>query len=208
LRYRSQASALLASLAGGLHPTMKALAESGWLADKAVFEPGQSGPLRPYLSRAQRYAVSTFRPGIPSGEMWEGVECQDLTATSFADESFDLVVSSDIMEHVRRPERAWAEIRRILKPGGLHVFSIPLVAPMPPHSVARVDMSGEEDVHLLPEVYHGDGAGGRSLVYTDFGADLLDQLAALGLPTQALLHPGGDPVCAPALSFVSRRLNR
>ncbi|MBP0445065.1 class I SAM-dependent methyltransferase [Roseomonas sp. SSH11] len=205
LRYRAQAAALLSAVAGGGHATLKALAESGWFEGSAVFEPGQSGPLRPYLSRAGRYHASVFRSGIPSGEMVNGVECQDLTATSFADASFDLVVTSDIMEHVRRPERAWAEIRRILKPGGFHVFSIPLMAPMPRRSVARVDTTGDADIHLLPPVYHGDGAGGLSLVYTDFGADLLDKLAAHGLPTQALPYPGGDPVCGPVLSFVSRR---
>jgi hypothetical protein len=204
-RYRGQAAALLAALGQEAAGSLATLAAGGGLAALSVFEPGIAGPLRPYLQQAGQYVDSVFQPGLPSGTPWQGRICQDLTATSFADACFDLVVSSDIMEHVRQPERAWAELRRILKPGGRHVFTIPVLAPMRPRSVPRVDTSGPEDRHLLPPHYHGDGAGGRSLVYTDFGADLLAQLAALGLPTTVMPFPGDDPLAGEVLTFVSRR---
>ncbi|HTW28649.1 MAG TPA: class I SAM-dependent methyltransferase [Acetobacteraceae bacterium] len=206
LRYRAQAWALLHAVADDRFASLEALAGAGWLAGRSVFEPGQSGPLRPYLAKAGHYVASVYRPGRRSGDTDDGVLCQDLTRTSFGDAGFDLVVTSDVMEHVRRPDDAWAEIRRILRPGGWHVFSIPLTAPMPPASVVRVDTTGDDDRPILPPVYHGDGADGRSLVYTDFGADLLDRLAALDLPTQALAYPSDDPLCASVLSFVSQRV--
>ena len=142
---------------------------------------------------------------IPAGPVAHtGVEVQDLMACTHPDEAFDLVVTSDILEHVRRPMLAFAEIRRILRRGGHHVFSIPTQVPLPPRSVSRVDTSGEADIHLLPPVWHGSGDGGRSLVYTEFGGDLLDRLAAIGLPTQlAAYQPEG--LALPALTFVSRR---
>ena len=42
----------------------------------------------------------------------------------FDDNTFDLVVSNQVFEHVQNPDVAFAEIRRVLKPGGLslHVF--------------------------------------------------------------------------------------
>ncbi len=42
----------------------------------------------------------------------------------FDDESFDVVLSDQVFEHVQDPDVAWAELRRVLRPGGvgLHVF--------------------------------------------------------------------------------------
>lgn len=205
LRYRAQAQALLKVLSAGRHPSLRALAEAGDLKGLAIFEPGLVGPLRPFLKTAGFYKASVYEPGRNSGEVIDGTECQDLTATSFAEATFDLVVTSDILEHVRRPEEAWREIRRILKPGGHHVFSIPLTTEMPDQSIARVDTSGPEDRLLLPPVYHGDGAGGLSLVYTDFGADILDALAAAGLPSRFLPYESADTLCATAITVVSER---
>lgn len=91
------------------------------------------------------------------------------------------MVTSDILEHVRKPERAFAEIARVLRPGGFHVFTVPMSDPIPRISVRRLDTSGDTDVPLLPEAYHGNGKGGRSLVYTDFGLDIADMHAAVGL---------------------------
>jgi SAM-dependent methyltransferase len=195
--------ALLSEVLGGRLRTLEALSTDPWLAERAVFEPGITGPFRPYFSRAGRYVTSTYWEGGRSGETRDGRVCQNLSAMSFPDAEFDLVVTSDIMEHVRRPREAWAEIRRVLKPGGWHVFSIPVFHPLRPRSVARVDTSGAEDRHLLPPEYHGDGSSGLSLVYTDFGADLLDELASLGLPTKAVVHPGSDQLGRSVVSFVS-----
>jgi SAM-dependent methyltransferase len=58
-----------------------------------------------------------------------GVECtvadcagEDL---SFPDRSFDLVFSSNVLEHVKDPARVLAEAIRVLKPGGYLFFTYP-----------------------------------------------------------------------------------
>ena len=79
------------------------------------------------------------------------------------------MLSSDIFEHVRKPFVGFKEVNRVLKPGGFHIFSIPLERPMPSTTVFRVDTSGPEDVFVLPEHYHSAPVG--SLVYIDFGED-------------------------------------
>jgi SAM-dependent methyltransferase len=43
----------------------------------------------------------------------------------FTDEAFTLVYLMDVLEHVDRPERTAAEVRRILAPGGRLVVSVP-----------------------------------------------------------------------------------
>lgn len=43
----------------------------------------------------------------------------------FEDASFDVVVAGELVEHLREPERLVAEIRRVLRPGGRFVGSLP-----------------------------------------------------------------------------------
>ena len=93
---------------------------------------------------------------------------------TYVDDYFDLVLSSDIFEHVRKPFDGFREIDRVLKPGGFHIFSIPVTQPIPAKTAFRVDTSGPEDVFVMPAHYHSAPEGGTSLVYTDFGADIVD----------------------------------
>lgn len=46
--------------------------------------------------------------------------------TGYPDGHFDAIVSSDVIEHVRDPDRLLGEIRRVLKPGGAAVISTPI----------------------------------------------------------------------------------
>jgi SAM-dependent methyltransferase len=49
-----------------------------------------------------------------------------ITETGFEDASFDAVFALEVFEHVLDDERAFAEVARILPPGGLLVMSVPL----------------------------------------------------------------------------------
>ncbi len=105
--------------------------------------------------------------------MRRGIRCENLEDQTFADESFDLVITQDVLEHVLHPEKAFAEIARTLKPGGAHLFTVPW------HHWQKTETRAiEKDgiiIHLLPPIFHGnpiDRAG--SLVVTDWGYDLAD----------------------------------
>lgn len=206
LRYRGQAEAICGRFGAGRFATLADLVASGALSDLAIYEPGVAGPFRPWLRQAGRYEQSFYDPDLPSGTpRADGFVCQDLMAMAFTDASFDLVVTSDIFEHVRKPFLAFAEIRRILKPGGLHIWTVPIGLPPPEKTRARVDTSGPEDRLLLEPVYHGSGTDGLSLVYTDFGRDIGRLLAGLGLPTQVVLHVAGEDNHVAGVTFVSVR---
>lgn len=103
----------------------------------------------------------------------KGVRCENLEALTFADESVDLHITQDVMEHILRPSRAFGEIARTLKPGGAHVFTVPLVNKHNPSKLrAKINDAGEL-IHVAPPVYHGnpvsqDGA----LVTVDWGYDI------------------------------------
>ena len=181
LRYREQARVILAfySRQGSLH-IGDLVKESGFRQTR-IYEPGLIGPFRKYFQTVDNYVTSYYWSNVPIGEFSEGIQCQNLTQLTYEDSSFDLVVTSDIFEHVRRPFEGFEEINRVLKVGGMHIFSIPVQHPMRPSTVFRVDTTGDEDKHILPPHYHGAPRGGRSLVYTDFGGDLVENLKQSGI---------------------------
>ena len=51
----------------------------------------------------------------------------DGTTFPFPDSAFDSVVSSQVLEHVRQPVPFLREIRRVLKPGGAFLLTVPFV---------------------------------------------------------------------------------
>jgi ubiquinone/menaquinone biosynthesis C-methylase UbiE len=48
----------------------------------------------------------------------------------FADETFDAIIMSEVLEHTRDEERALAEAARVLRPGGVIVLTVPQSGPL------------------------------------------------------------------------------
>jgi SAM-dependent methyltransferase len=132
------------SLAGPLLPTIRWIRNHGrrrqygeWLdsiapffggfADKTVLEVGAdlSGSLLTVLERrfSAREIVglnltATNRKLSTRARLEQG----DIRSTRYADNSFDLIISTSAFEHIRALDRALVEMHRILKPGG-YLFS-------------------------------------------------------------------------------------
>jgi len=140
----------------------------------AIYEPGTSGAIRNYLKDRKEYIQSDFYSLDNLKDASTKIPHQNLEELSFKNEKFDLVITSDILEHVRKPELALLEINRVLKPNGYHIFTIPLQDPIQKCTIKRVDVSTEIDKFILQPHYHGNGKGGKSLVYNDFGQDIID----------------------------------
>ena len=204
MRERGVAQALLDFYGAG-QTCVRDLCEHPGFAALSVYEPGTSGPHRVYMKRLKRYRQSCFRKDVAPGTTVDGLVNQDLERLTFDSGSFDVVITSDILEHVRRPSAAFAEIKRVLRLGGRHIFTVPLQYPMRPKTVFRVDTSTDEDRPLLPPVYHGDGAGGNSLVYTDFGEDLLDDLSRSGMSTSIHFVDATNSERRKVIVFVSQK---
>ncbi len=56
------------------------------------------------------------------------IGCGDILAMPFRDDSFDVVLATDIIEHVEDDGRALAEIARVLRPGGKVLLTVPAFA--------------------------------------------------------------------------------
>jgi SAM-dependent methyltransferase len=130
---------------------------------------------------ASEYFGDRYRPGELVGDTMH----QDLMALSFADESIDVLVSSDVLEHVADPYRAHGEIHRVLRPGGSHVFTIPfLETTFLDDRRAALDSHGEV-VHFAEPVYHADPINPvpGALVFTYFSLEMLVRLRQIGFDT-------------------------
>ena len=136
--------------------------------------PGTAASRR-LADQAPRYEASQYDPSIPWGSTHPagGWRSENLERQTFADASFDLVVTQDVMEHVFAPDLALREIARTLKPGGLHVCTVPIVNKEKP-SVRRAARRPDGGVdHLLEPVYHGNPMDPNgSLVTIDWGYDI------------------------------------
>lgn len=136
--------------------------------------------------QAPGYLASQYDPSIPWGSTHErGWRSEDLERQTFADASFDLVITQDVMEHVFAPDRAMREIARTLKPGGMHICTVPIVNKEGP-SVRRARRLADGTVeHLLEPVFHGNPMDPNgSLVTVDWGYDIAAYWdAASGLST-------------------------
>ncbi len=60
----------------------------------------------------------------PSGDV-EGMVIADAADLPFEDGYFDLVFSSNVLEHVDQLEEAFIEMKRVLAPGGIMIHSMP-----------------------------------------------------------------------------------
>jgi SAM-dependent methyltransferase len=156
-----------------------------------VLELDPGSPLQPILSVARSYTRSFFRPDVPPGtRRKDGVVCEDITALTFGDESLDVIVSSDVLEHVPDPGAAFRESARVLRQGGVHVFTVPPRAA----TRRRAAIEGGRTVIVTgPPEYHRDPLDPAGvLVYWDYGPDLPTVFATPGLRFSVVAGPEGS----------------
>jgi SAM-dependent methyltransferase len=150
--------------------------------DASVYELSSRGALCRHLRRTFTHVtVSELFDDVGVGRFRDGVQCQDVQRLTYGDASFDLVTSTEVFEHVPDDRRAFAEIHRVLRPGGTLVFTVPLMETGPTLERARIDQGLV--VHLTAPEYHGDRLRGRGrvLAFRTYGVDILDRLRAVGL---------------------------
>jgi SAM-dependent methyltransferase len=139
--------------------------------------PGDRGASPRLARECPGYVPSQFFADRQPGTMVGAVRCENLEALTFSDESIDLHVTQDVLEHVFHPARVFAEIARTLRPGGAHVFTVPLVnRDRPSAPRARVGSDGQVE-HLQPPSYHGNPiSADGSLVTVDWGFDICQHI--------------------------------
>lgn len=147
-----------------------------------------SYPLPKYLSNIEKLDVTTSRwdKNIELGASFEdGVQNQNLESLTFSNTTFDIVITSDVMEHVRLDNLAHHEIYRVLKNGGCYIFTVPHSMGLS-ENLIRVEVIDNHDPNMdkmiMEPEYHGDVNGGQEgvLSYRVYGRNLIDQLEEIG----------------------------
>jgi SAM-dependent methyltransferase len=127
---------------------------------KRAFEMSTYGATHDFLSKNFLHPTfSEYFPGKPLGVFVDGVRNEDATNLTFADESFDLVTSNQVFEHVEEDIHAYRECYRVLAPGGALIFTVPLYDTAVTEQLARSTESGELEWLQTPE-YHDSRSGG------------------------------------------------
>lgn len=126
--------------------------------------------------------VHKYLIGLPGTVYSEygGSNSEDLMALSYADDTFDYVLTSDTLEHVPDFDRALSEIRRVLKVGGAHIFTIPILWERATRR--RASVVDGQIVHHLPPSHHGKPGSdeGDLLVFNEFGGDIVPRIEMAG----------------------------
>jgi SAM-dependent methyltransferase len=77
------------------------------------------------FARASGLEVSEDAIRYCRAKGFAGLCCGDVCDLPFAGASFDLVLATDILEHVEEDQRAIGEIARVLRPGGRALITVP-----------------------------------------------------------------------------------
>jgi hypothetical protein len=117
------------------------------------------------------YVGTHYWPDVPpGGERW-GYVCQNVEAPTFEPASLDVVVSQDVFEHVLDWSAGMRSVARVLRPGGIHVWTTPRQRTLPCTQLRARLVNGQLE-HIAPPEYHGNPVADGSLVTVDWGMDL------------------------------------
>ncbi|APW60267.1 class I SAM-dependent methyltransferase [Paludisphaera borealis] len=190
LRARRLAEVLL-----NLYPTgarsLRDWTRSAVARDLRIAEINRIDGLHEALKGLPGFQPSDFTPGASPGSVVDGVRCENFTRLTYPDAYFDLVLTSETLEHVPDLATALAECRRVLAPGGRHVFTAP-VSPNVSKTFPRARLGPDGSVeHLAPSISHPGGDWGYP-VFTELGTDFPDILRQAGFETEIRFGPISD----------------
>ena len=136
--------------------------------------PADRGASTKLKAQCPNYLSTQYSPDLALGKVHpDGWRNEDLEHQTFPDEVFDLVVTQDVLEHLFDPAQAFAEIARTLKPGGAHIFTVPLINQEKPSEAWATREDTGTIVHLHKPEYHGNPIDPNgSLVTMHWGYDI------------------------------------
>jgi SAM-dependent methyltransferase len=100
----------------------------------------------------------------------------DLTATPFADESFQVILCSHVLEHILEDRTAMREICRLLTRGGFALVQVPITGTQTLEDSDVTDPSDRERLY------------GQTDHVRCYGMDITDRLAQSGLTVEAISY--------------------
>lgn len=186
---------------------IQTLAGFGSRPDVVVLNIAAQGAIVEKMGRAPNIICSEYFDDVKPGESKNGVLCQDLQSLTFANDTFDLLVSEDVFEHVPDYRQGFREVHRVLKRGGSHVFSIPFFFGNKTRDL--FELQNGKRVLFKPIEYHGDPIRGMIPCFTYFGDDMLDFLRETGFEVRVEISRFADEIrfgTFDSFTFIARKL--
>lgn len=131
----------------------------------SVAEVSQAGNLHEYLNQLQNLSYSENDSNDPN------IALQDLTKLSYLDNSFDLLIHSEVIEHIADFESALKESLRVINQSGCVIFTTPVLWSRNSLQVAD-KINGEIVSHATPS-FHGAGEA-FNRVFWEWGGDFVE----------------------------------
>ncbi len=152
--------------------------------------PSSRGTSLKLSQQCPNYSTSHYFEHVPFGqrEAQTGFKCESLESLTFEDNSIDLFVTQDVMEHIFNPDLAFREICRVLKPGGAHIFTVPIVNKHKKSEVlASQNEQGETVFHRQPEYHENPVDENGSLVTMNWGYDIVSYISEVAGMSSTIL---------------------
>ncbi len=122
-----------------------------------------------YFKTPHAYGVDPEADVVHRNPFLKDIRTEFVEKMSFEDNFFDVVVSAWVLEHLSDPEKAFSEIYRVLKPGGVVIFLTPNVwnynvwlirlIPEKFHSFLTQKLYGRQDNDTFPKAYKVNSLG-------------------------------------------------
>lgn len=130
-----------------------------------------------------------YGENFKSGEFVNGILHQDLEQLSFDDGQFNIVVSSEVLEHVSDYQKCLKEMNRVLKKGGACYMTFPFTSDKIKHSIRAYKNELGKIIHILTPEYHGDPLNNLgSFCFRYFGWQILEEAKSIGFKEASVYH--------------------
>jgi SAM-dependent methyltransferase len=161
--------------------------------DLAIHEssPGGRGASIKLHQECKNYSASQYYLNITPGQTHpqSGYRCENIEKLTFEDNSFDLFITQDVMEHIFDSAKAFKEIARVLRPGGAHIFTVPLIYKVKKSERWASRSDDGEIIHHHPAEYHGNPVDSKgALVTMHWGYDIANYITqTTNMPTVIIM---------------------
>lgn len=182
LRVRRLASVILERFPAGRSKSIAQWVNQREIQDLRIAEINGIAGLTKWLQTLPNHRYSEYQP-----EPSKRIPHEDLTKLTYGDQSFDLVLTSETLEHVPDLPKALGEIHRVLIPGGRHLFTIPW-RPDVPRTYARATLNDGQFTPTSTVIHHPGGDHGYP-VFTEMGLDFPDRLHDAGFDVEVRFGP-------------------
>jgi hypothetical protein len=126
---------------------------------------------------------------IHSGKIIDGVMHQNIENLSFKNNQFDIIVCSEVLEHVSNYLKSLKQFLRCLNYGGSCYMTFPFIIDLKKNIIRAYKNDYGELVHLLPAEYHGDTIRSKGILcYRHFGWEIIDQAKKIGFSDVLVYH--------------------